>query len=325
MEGYDPDASTASASEALAYRQRLEKPAGGEIVLMKWSPTMDLLAASFADNSVIVNRLSWQRVWTIPAQDGTPTALAWRTDGQILAVGRSDATVSLLNIEDGHAMHTHTLTHPITSLHWMTQDQASIRLNGVEYKDRSLSFLPPLPSLDASDPTHTAEHTSDVRQMQSLTKEVDVLVVGDKAGMVHMCISGVFCATSVDVSSVEGNEPYTAGQESHVMVTYLSHDLKMLSSVSLIHDRQQNSSLLLHTVEVSLIHQRCRELQHLALLYAHIHSLLDYASATLRCMHNAWEDLLLMVDAKLARYSTVIHNSKFFAMLLTCPVLHSYF
>ena len=66
--------------------------------------------------------------------------------------------------------------------------------------------------------------------------------------MVHMCISGVFCATSVDVSSVEGNEPYTAGQESHVMVTYLSHDLKMLSSVSLIHDRQQNSSLLLHTV-----------------------------------------------------------------------------
>ena len=85
----------------------------------------------------------------------------------VLAVGRSDATVSLLNIEDGHAMHTHTLTHPITSLHWMTQDQAryvnenpcneitysfglfSIRLNGVEYKDRSLSFLPPLPSLDA--------------------------------------------------------------------------------------------------------------------------------------------------------------------------------
>ena len=87
----------------------------------------------------------------------------------VLAVGRSDATISLLNIEDGHAMHTHTLTYPITSLHWMTQDQAryvnenpcneitysfglfinfSIRLNGVEYKDRSLSFLPPLPSLD---------------------------------------------------------------------------------------------------------------------------------------------------------------------------------
>ena len=86
----------------------------------------------------------------------------------VLAVGRSDATVSLLNIEDGHTMHTHTLAHPITSLHWMIQDKArlkkntiaiimysfaslinfSVQLNGVEYKDRSLSFLPPLPSLE---------------------------------------------------------------------------------------------------------------------------------------------------------------------------------
>lgn len=49
---YEGDASVESVSEALSYRQRLEKPAGGEVVLMQWSPTMDLLAASFADNSV---------------------------------------------------------------------------------------------------------------------------------------------------------------------------------------------------------------------------------------------------------------------------------
>lgn len=52
MEEYDPDASTTSVREVLSYRQRLEKPAGGEIVLMKWSPTMDLLVATFADKSV---------------------------------------------------------------------------------------------------------------------------------------------------------------------------------------------------------------------------------------------------------------------------------
>lgn len=45
-------ASAAGAAGALNYRQRLEKSAGGEIVLMEWSPTMDLLAATFADNSV---------------------------------------------------------------------------------------------------------------------------------------------------------------------------------------------------------------------------------------------------------------------------------
>ena len=39
-------------AETLGYRQRLEKPAGGDLVLLQWSPTMDLLAATFADNSV---------------------------------------------------------------------------------------------------------------------------------------------------------------------------------------------------------------------------------------------------------------------------------
>ena len=41
-------------AETLSYRQRLEKQAGGDLVLMQWSPTMDLLAATHADNSVNV-------------------------------------------------------------------------------------------------------------------------------------------------------------------------------------------------------------------------------------------------------------------------------
>ena len=36
----------------LRYRQRLEKSTGGEVMLMAWSPTMDLLAAALSDHSV---------------------------------------------------------------------------------------------------------------------------------------------------------------------------------------------------------------------------------------------------------------------------------
>ncbi len=39
-------------SQTLCYRQRLEKTTGGEVILMEWSPTMDLLAAALADHSV---------------------------------------------------------------------------------------------------------------------------------------------------------------------------------------------------------------------------------------------------------------------------------
>ena len=58
-------------------------------------------------------------------------------------------------------------------------------------------------------------------------------------------------------------------------------------------------------MSVDLIRERYCELQHLSLLYSHVSSLLHYTSDTLRCMTEAWEDVLLTMDMKLAKYSTV--------------------
>ena len=162
------------------------------------------------------------------------------------------------------------------------------------------------------------------------------LIVFLQSGALHICIGGVFCATS---TASTGGEEHDGGQQSHVMVTCLSRDLKMLSAVSLAPQQHDRVSLQLHTVcvqhrqptflragyhttsyvcvrfppqvEVSLLHQRCRELQYLALHYSSICSLLSYTRATLRCMHEAWEDLLLMVDAKLTRYASVRHAYRY--------------
>lgn len=48
------DESTAGSEsvQVLRYRQRLEKSTGGDVILMEWSPTMDLLAVALADHSV---------------------------------------------------------------------------------------------------------------------------------------------------------------------------------------------------------------------------------------------------------------------------------
>lgn len=50
----EADVSTADSevAQVLRYKQRLEKSTGGEVVLMEWSPTMDLLAVALADHSV---------------------------------------------------------------------------------------------------------------------------------------------------------------------------------------------------------------------------------------------------------------------------------
>ena len=49
------DSTVEEEEEGLCYRQRAEKSTGGEMRQMQWSPTQDLLAAAFADNSVRKN------------------------------------------------------------------------------------------------------------------------------------------------------------------------------------------------------------------------------------------------------------------------------
>ena len=65
-----------------------------------------------------------------------------------------------------------------------------------------------------------------------------------QSGVVHVCVGCVFCVTSIHVGG-----HYTSDQEkSHVIVTCLSGDLKLLSAISLFTDGQQNSHLYLQTV-----------------------------------------------------------------------------
>ena len=43
---------TCGSEQKLCYRQRAEKAAGGEVVSMQWSPTMDVIVLAFSDHSV---------------------------------------------------------------------------------------------------------------------------------------------------------------------------------------------------------------------------------------------------------------------------------
>ena len=42
----------------------------------------------------------------------------------VLGVGRSDGSVTLIGVEKGDTLHTHTFTRSISSLHWMVQDES---------------------------------------------------------------------------------------------------------------------------------------------------------------------------------------------------------
>ena len=88
---------------------------------MCWSPKMDIVAVAFLQTGdVTLYRLNWQKLWTLqgakrskaPDGGGTSTsestagdpsaevtALSWRPDGKVLAVGYDDGHLILLDIE----------------------------------------------------------------------------------------------------------------------------------------------------------------------------------------------------------------------------------
>ena len=122
MEG-ELDASVESEAEALSYRQRLEKSAGGEIVLMEWSPTMDLLAATFADNSVSNSAIylstnhnnmptgynfAWMRARASPAHAQYYARGRWGSRGISPYIGNREQVVLAACMEhSGARQHTH--------------------------------------------------------------------------------------------------------------------------------------------------------------------------------------------------------------------------
>jgi WD40 repeat protein len=102
------DAAPANFTPLLAKRSK------EDIVLVRWCRNMDLLALATGGDQVLIRRLNWQLLATVDvdepdskvllgaaAAEKTPTitALVWRPDGKVLAVGQSDGLVTLFAID----------------------------------------------------------------------------------------------------------------------------------------------------------------------------------------------------------------------------------
>jgi hypothetical protein len=163
------------------FKNLIDKPVAEEIKLFEWCPTMDLLAWITVDDQLVVQRLSWQRLFSIRVHDQPITAITWRPDGaffnslssrglacshslvllnmtgKIIAVGHQDGKVSLVDVENGTAYFSSQFhSAAITCLHWAQETSvgagAQHASSGLLHKphihylvDRTERFLQPLP------------------------------------------------------------------------------------------------------------------------------------------------------------------------------------
>lgn len=291
--------------EAGAFRQVDEKHVSAEVDLMVWSPKFDLVALSNVQGEVILHRLSWQKVWTLPPlrEEVKVKAMSWRSDGKVLAVGYSTGQVNLTYIENAEVLHTFTLEGEITCLSWVCQ----LVPKGQSWscdpypEDNSDLYLPRLQPLNKSYGTLTKgmvdDHVEDKKKLKE-QKELNILIVGCHGHQLHLYIYGVFPVAKVTIGEQNGSEP----QKIHSAT--VSSDLNsLIVFLELGKEGCQELEHTLITFDTKLLSSRDKELHLLALKYGQVATLVDYLQNTIQQMTEAWEDILLEMDSKLYNFA----------------------
>jgi hypothetical protein len=82
-------AEDAGESHSIPYSIQVDRWLSQEARFVSWCPTMDLVAVAYTDNSVWIHRLSYERLYVLPKDEKTITALDWRPDGASCALQTS--------------------------------------------------------------------------------------------------------------------------------------------------------------------------------------------------------------------------------------------
>lgn len=292
--------------EQSTFRQTEDRHVSVEVSFMVWSPKMDLMALANVQGEVVLHRLSWQKVWTIPAPADNVTVgtLAWRPDGRVLAVGYSNGTVCLRHIENADVLHEVDIQEKVTSMNWVSQEfpDGESWSPGVYPEDNSAHYLPKLEPLNKSynalPKGHQEENVEDAKKVKN-QKELNLLVVGSGCGNVYLFAYGIFPSGSVILM-----HPDIENKKRQVKSAMISQDLFTLWLVLEVNEEESDTfHYYLLSIDTTLLASRHKELRLLALKYAELSSLLEYLNSTIQQMTEAWEDILMEMDAKLLKFA----------------------
>ena len=291
-----------------SFRQLESKSCAAEIQCMKWSSKMDLLALITAEGEVWLHRLSWKRVWSVPSTEGRAVSLAWRPDGKVLAVGYVDGTIKLYDIENSDCIHKLSVGAKPSCMDWMEEEKKDVGNDSSDlglFVEKADLYLPPLPHLHktggavfSKEPRQ--EENKDPKKLKNLPQELNVLVVGDATGRVHMLLFGIFLCSTVSTSTPEGGDEEPICE---VVSATLSKDLQKLFAVIKCPEKEAGAQASLVVFGTPILSSRRAELSLIAKKQGTLTMLMEYFDAAMQAMSDAWEDILLEMSTKLTNFA----------------------
>ncbi|KAK3598443.1 hypothetical protein CHS0354_014065 [Potamilus streckersoni] len=287
----------------IAFRQVDEKHVSVEVEEMLWSPKFDLVALSNVQGEVVLHRLSWQKVWVMPApsENVKVKAMAWRSDGKVLAVGYSTGHVNLCYIENAEILHKFEVKGEITCMTWIAE-MSPENMNSTSYpEDCTETYLARLQPLNKSYGTlskgNIEEVVEDGKKLKD-QKELNLLLIGHNQQEIHVYAYGIFPVARITIADHNGFEL------KKMCSAMLSYDLSCLVVfVEMLKEEDQVLEFAVVKLHTALLASRHKELRLLALKYGHIATLFQYLNSTIQQMSEAWEDILMEMDSKLMKFA----------------------
>ncbi|GFR79523.1 anaphase-promoting complex subunit 4 [Elysia marginata] len=296
--------------ETKRFKLRDEKQVASEIILMEWSPTMDLIALANANGEVLVNRLSWQRVWLLPAYDERQkqiqvSALSWRPDGKILSIGYTNGVFRLCEVEKGEIIREEIqVNDEITSLTWLEQSKSMVEGRQTYPEDSSSTYLPQAyqqtslyHDLAAPKNQPPGHEIQEIFRNLASKKELGLLLVGTNTNKVHLYGYGVFHLCILELSIDSASESLVVDS------AIISPDLSRLAVVVKSLDPGETNSIHIQVYDTALLVTRHEEIRLLCSKYIMIISSDLEIDLILNQMCEAWEEILREMDSKLLHFA----------------------
>ncbi|XP_040568405.1 anaphase-promoting complex subunit 4 [Lepeophtheirus salmonis] len=296
-------------SNAVAMRQLEERKVDSEVLLAVWSPKIDILALYFSSGEVTLYRIVWQKIWSLQTQDPVMD-IVWRSDSKVLALGYSTkGKISIFDMESNVPIHELDLCSSDTGselsfLKWITlkeyhhpSDSIPSQKKHDNRTDSPWTFLNKFPDLTKAYSYNPSiqEETENCKKLDSGGIET-LLISGTKDGVVNLYFNGFLYFSRMDVREILGG-----GHVVSIRDAAISHDLNFFSIIVSKTEEENEMDLVIYSMP--LISMCFKELVILSEKYCILSGTTKYMSDTIKHIKEAWEEILIEMDTKLASYA----------------------
>ncbi|XP_031478625.1 anaphase-promoting complex subunit 4 [Nymphaea colorata] len=325
--------------ETIPFQLQFDNPVASEIKLAEWNPEKDLLAMVTEESKIVLHRFNWQRLWITSL--GKPiTAICWRPDGKVLAIGLEDGSVSLHDVESGKVLKQVKLhIAAIVCLKWEVEDQTGESVgdenrNMFRYEDRTSRFFPPAPRIPrisgvgSGDPGSMENNEDSSQELLNFSlQRFNLLCSGDKDGSVCFSIFGIFPIGRINIGDFvvhtgHQHKKYTCNlANASIQKIALSKDLSHLEllcfgelvnrdslseEASCLYKGSTQNGLHYLQVNTSIFCERKNELHQVAQQASNILELIEVVRFSLSLMHKQWSEVLTIFHEKFRSLSSLI-------------------